>query len=346
MDITASRAASAVFPSGGFETQSIGNKEKPFKKYWVVPCLSFQQVFSFVYSKQRQKWFWQHFTKLWKITLFAVGKFLEENAQHQLKMYTWKGTFPKGITFRITCSSISKIRLNLNSQGQKPSAQQRFPATQRFLMGLKMVRGSFRSAIDSCFPWLPQQGYFRAAGSGNPAMPSACCTEAQTYSHIQGFVPMTDDSVELQAGRQAASHSRANISPASWVLHAVQHTPCMCKCLMRKNMKSITVLLESCHSCIFSNNYNKTYFDKKIEPVFFDFSFSQGQVTAGTDRQVSQLMLKAGHLQQSLWACLLSATRNSRISQCSFKVFSVFQAEVDNCISMAYKNLRSGYISC
>lgn len=51
MDISASRAASAVFPSGGFETQSIGNKEKPFKKYWVVPCLSFQQVFSFVYSK-------------------------------------------------------------------------------------------------------------------------------------------------------------------------------------------------------------------------------------------------------------------------------------------------------
>jgi len=49
-------------------------------------------------------------------------------------------------------------------------------------------------------------------------MPSACCTEAQTYSHIQGFVPTTDDSVELQAGRQAASHSRANISPASWVL--------------------------------------------------------------------------------------------------------------------------------
>lgn len=71
---------------------------------------------------------------------------------------------------------------------------------------------------------------------------------------------------------------------------------------MKKNMKSITDLLKIWHSCIFlNNNNNKIYFDKKkIEQVFFDFLFSQVWVTAGTDRKVSQLMLKPGHLQQSL----------------------------------------------
>lgn len=51
-------------------------------------------------------------------------------------MYTWKGTFPKGFTFRVTWSSLSKMKLNLKLPGVKA------PSTAKISSDPKVPAGS------------------------------------------------------------------------------------------------------------------------------------------------------------------------------------------------------------